>query len=724
MSDLKPFDQLVYHPLTQEIVETLSITTQSNNTDLFHVMIPYYWGMLATHMRANIVGWFDNKLPLNIYSFCLAESGTGKGYTINTMENQIINGFKQVFLEETFPIAGDEGINDIANHRALKRGTNADKEHEKLLKEFDDTGNLMFSFCEATPAALKQNRHKLIIANAGSLNLQIDEIGSNFSKSEEVLQIMLELYDNGGIKDKLIKNTAENKRYEALDGLTPSNVLCFGAPSALLNGGENEYKLMQMLETGYARRMFFSFDPSTNKETDLSAEEIVDRMFNQHHTSMYNDISEMLEAAADISNLDREIHIPRDSCLYLVKYKLNCEQRARAFKTHQNIQKVEMQHRYFKVMKLAACYAFIDNLDTISIEYLEYAIKVAEQSGKALAQLLNPEKDFMRLAKFLCEQDEEVTMPDIEVGLPCFSGAAAKKQEMLNLATAWGYKNNILITKRYVDQIMFLQAKVLEETNLDELFISMSDHEAYGYDNMVVPIEDLEDLGEIKYHHWINHHVDDGHRTREKVIPGFNCIVLDVDDGTPIEAAMRIFHGYYAVFYDTKSSTPRHNRYRIILPISHILEFEQEDYDEFMKNIIAAVPLEIDSSVCEREHKWQTWDAGADVFTEYVENGQTKECKLFDALEFIPRTTKNEERIKRVKEYANLDGLQHWVMTTTGEGNRNKQLYRYAMILVDKGMDYNSILESVLEMNAGLKDSISEKEIHNTIMSSVARKIQ
>ena len=107
-----------------------------------------------------------------------------------------------------------------------------------------------------------------------------------------------------------------------------------------------------------------------------------------------------------------------------------------------------------------------------------------------------------------------------------------------------------------------------------------------------------------------------------------------------------------------------------------------------------------------------------------MENGQTKECKLFDALEFIPRTTKNEERIKRVKEYANLDGLQHWVMTTTGEGNRNKQLYRYAMILVDKGMDYNSILESVLEMNAGLKDSISEKEIHNTIMSSVARKIQ
>ena len=723
MTKLRPFDEMEYHPLTEDIVKTLAITTQNPNRHLFRTMLLYYWGVCATHMRANIVGWHSSRLPLNIYSICLAESGTGKGYTMGTMEDHVIHRFRNAFLDDTFPVAAEEGIYDIAQYRARKRGSDIDTEVNKLQKEFDTAGNMLFSFSEATPAAIKQLRHKLIIANAGSLNFQVDEIGNNLIKSDETLHAMLELYDRGDIKEKLIKNTAENTRFEALDGFTPSNMLLFGTSSSLLDGSETENKFLALLTAGYARRSFFAFSQEASKETELTAEQIVERMFNQHNEDLYDEVAQHLEAIADISNMDRVMNIGKEACIYLVRYKLLCEERARKLKTHQAIQKAEMQHRYFKVLKAAACYAFIDSLDEIDITYLEYAMKLAEDSGKELEQLLNPDKDFMRLARFLCEQGEDVTQPDIEVGLPCFSGSNQRKAEMINLATAWGYKNNILITKRYVDQIMFLNAKVLEETNLDELFISISDHEAYGYINEVCTFEELEDLGNEKFYHWINHHLEEGHRTREQVIPGFNCIVLDVDDGTPIEAAMRIFTGYYAVFYDTKSSTKKHNRYRIILPISHVLEMEQEDYAEFMKNVLSAIPLEVDSSVCEREHKWQTWDAGADVISTYWENGEEKDCKLFDALEFIPRTTKNEERIKRAKHYENLDGLQHWVMSTTGEGNRNKQLYRYAMILVDKGMDYADIQESVLAMNAGLKDGISEKEIKNTIMSSVARKL-
>ena len=722
-TELRPFSEMGYHPLSQKIVDSLAITTQNSDKGLFHAMLPYYWGVCATHMRASITGWFDNKLPMNIYSICLAESGTGKGYTVGTVESQIINGFKEVFLEETFPVAGEEGIEDIAIHRAAKRGTQVDAERNRLYKEYEDAGNMVFSFSKATPAAIKQIRHKLIIANAGSLNFQIDEIGGNLLNSDDALQVMLELYDRGDIKDNLIKNSAENKRNESLTGFTPSNLLMFGASSALLNGSDVETKFMHLLETGYARRSFFSFNQEANKETELTAEEIVERMFNQHHTQMYNDVSAHLEAIADVSNLDREINIPRESCLYLVRYKLNCEDRARTFKTHQKIQKAEMQHRYFKVMKLAACYSFIDNLDEITIQYLEYAIRVAEDSGDALNKLLNPDKDFMRLARFLCEQETDVTLPDIEMGLPCFYGANGKKMDMINLATAWGYKNNVLITKSWVDQILFLNAKVLEETNLDELFISVSGHEARDYENMVVTFEDLGDLGNKRYMHWINHHLEDGYRDRDHVIPGFNAIVLDIDDGTPIEAAMAIFEGLYAVYYDTKSSTKQHNRYRVILPISHVLEFEQDDYAEFMNNILSVIPIEVDSSVCEREHKWQTWDAGADVIDTYWNGKEDADCKLFDILEFIPRTSKNEERIKRAKQYEGLDGLQHWVMSTTGEGNRNKQLYRYAMILVDKGYDYNDIHEHVKQMNDGLRDGISDKEIANTIMSTVARKI-
>lgn len=722
--DLKPFEEMKYHPLTEEIIDTLMMTTQSSDRQLFRVMLIYYWAVCATHMRANIVGWFSNRLPLNIYSICLAESGTGKGYTVNTMENNILQHFRSTFMNETFPAAAEDGLMDIATHRATKRGTNFDEEYNKLEKEYNDAGTLFFCFSAATSAAIKQIRHKLIIANAGSLNYQVDEIGNNLSTTDDVLPLMLELYDRGDTKEKLIKNSTENKRIEQLDGFTPTNMLLFGTSSSLMNGGETENKFLSLLEAGYARRSFFSYSTEANKNTSLTAEQIVEMMFNQHHEELYEDVANHLEAIADVTNLDREINIPREACLYLVKYKLNCEARARELKSHQRILKAELQHRYFKVLKAAACYAFLDNLDEISIQYLEYAIRVAEDSGRQLATLLNPEKDFMRLAKFLCETGNDVTFADIEVGLPCFTGSNTRKQDMVVNAMAYGYKNNILITKKFVDQILFLNAKELEETNLDELFISISDHEARDYINEVVPFEELEDLGNNKHMHWINHHLEDGYRDREHIIPGFNCIVLDVDDGTPIEAAMRIFAGYYAIFYDTKSSTPQYNRYRIVLPISHILELDQEDYAEFMQNIISTVPFEIDSSVCEREHKWLTWDAGADVIDSYWENGVEKEAQLFNVLEYIPRTSKNEERIKRIKHYDNLDGLQHWVMSTTGEGNRNKQLYRYAMILVDKGMDYQSIFDSVKQMNDGLRDGISEKEIANTIMKSVALKIK
>ena len=53
----------------------------------------------------------------------------------------------------------------------------------------------------------KQMRHKLLLADIGALNIQVDEIASNLSGSLEVLTTYLELYDQGYMKPKLTKNT-------------------------------------------------------------------------------------------------------------------------------------------------------------------------------------------------------------------------------------------------------------------------------------------------------------------------------------------------------------------------------------------------------------------------------------------------------------------------------------------------------------------------------------
>lgn len=719
-------DKFKYHPMSEKIASHLSTITQNNNQHFFRTMLTYYFGMISAHMRVGIHGWGESVLPINIYAICLSESGTGKGFTMNTMNNQVIHKFRDVFLEETFPTVAEENIIALAEERAKRRGTDEEKEEEKILKEFANAGEVMFQFSEGTPAAVKQIRHKLCIARAGALNFRVDEIGSNFIVLKEMFNLFLELYDTGRIEDKLVKNTSENQRVERVEGATPSNMILVGTSSSLLDGGETENKFFNILETGYARRCFFSFSRETTKVAELSAEELVDLMFNKHSNADMNIIADKLAQLADVANIEKVMELKHDAAVYLMKYKLWCIQRSAALKEHQKILKLELDNRFFKVLKLAAAYAFADMKDEINITYLNYAIKLAEDSGRELMQLMTPEKDFMKLARFLVDFQEGATLSDLELHLPCFTGSKSKKDEMIASAISWGYKNGILISKYFVEQIMFLQAKTIEETDLDHLILSFSDHTSQGYEPLVQPFEELEDLGLVNNYQWCNHHFIDDHRLEDNVIPGFNMIILDVDDGTPITTAQLMFQDYYCAFYETKSSTDDFNRYRIILPISHVLELDEEDYKQCIQNVIDSLPfdIEIDDASKQRSKKWRTCNKGI-VFNDvrWV-NGEEADPLLFDILPYIPRTAKNEQRQREAIEYENLDRIQRWFIENTGEGNRNKQLYRYAMALVDMGLAYSQVEENLLDFNSKLKDPIAEKEIKNTILTSVAKKIK
>lgn len=715
-----------YHPMSEKISNHLSTVTQNQNKHLFRIMLTYYFGMLTSHMRVGIHGWGDSILPVNIYAICLSESGTGKGYTMNTLNSQVVNRFRDVFLEETFYTAAENNIYELAEERAKRRGTDAAKEEEKILKEYANAGEVLFQFSKGTPAAVKQFRHKLCLAKAGSINYNVDEIGSNLINQHDMFNLLLELYDTGRIEDNLIKNSAENTRVERVEGVTPTNVLLAGTASALLDGAEVENKFFALLETGYARRCFFSYSRESTKVSEYTAEELVKKMFNKHANTDMSVIADQLEQLACITNLGKVLELDHDAAIYLMKYKLWCVQRGENFKDHQKTLKAEMDNRFFKVLKLAACYAFVDMKDEITIDYLNYAIKLAEDSGRDFLAMNSPEKDYMKLAKFLLDFKEPATIADLDLHLPCFNGSKAKKDEMIANAISWAYKNNIVITKSYVDQILFLKATELEETNLDEMIVSVSDHPAYNYEPEVIAIEDIEDFGHRANWQWCNHHFENNYRHDDNVIPGFNMIVLDVDDGTPIEAAQTMFQDYYAIFYETKRSTPKHNRYRIILPTSHILELSVDDYKQFMKNVLESLPfdIDIDEASCQPSKKWITCDKGVIVNDVRYVKGKEVDAKLFDVLPFIPKSARNDQRIRERVEIEDLDRIQRWVIENTGEGNRNKQLYNYAMILVDMGADYSDIEEKVFELNKGLRDPISEKELKNTILLSISKKLK
>lgn len=710
---MKDVSTMEYYAPAEKLVEILCKKTQNNNPLFFRILVAYYLTKVASMMRTNIQTHDRGVIPVSLYAINLASSGQGKGHSTNIVEEQVIHLFRERFLEETFPKISDKNLLKLAIKRAIKKDVEEEDELERVKKEFEQLGTLAFSFDSGTTAAVKQMRHKLLMAASGSMNMEIDEIGSNLMGNIDVLTTFLELFDVGKVKQKLTKNTTENTRSEEIDGRTPTNMMLFGTPSKLLNGGKVEEEFMTMLETGYARRCLFGYSRKYERDTSLTPEQIYDMMIDNSSEVYLQDLAIKLGELADSINFDTTITISKDVSLLLIEYKIKCDIISDNFADHEEIRKAEISHRYFKALKLAGTYAFIDGSHEITEDHLHSAIKLIEDSGQAFKQILTRERNYVKLANYIATIGREVTHVDLVEDLPFYKGTEAQKREMMTLATAYGYKNNIIIKKQFNDGIEFLKGESLNETNLDNMIISYGTQLAENYQNDNVAFDGLDELTQQNNYHWVAHHLLDGYRKEENCIPGFNLVVIDVDDGVSIDTAKLLLKEYTYLIHTTKRHTTQVNRFRIIFPLSHTLKLDANDYKEFMSNIYEWLPFDVDKQTNQRSRKWMT-HTGKHWFNQ---------GSLLNALLFIPKTTKNEERKKIIVDQHSLSNLERWFISNIGAGNRSNQLIKYALMLVDSGMDIDSIRNNVLALNNKLPDKLDDAEIMSTIVVSASKAI-
>lgn len=705
------FDQMEYHPTSEKLVKILCNKVQNDNPLFFRVVVGYYFSVLASTMRCTIATHDRGDLPVNMFALNLSTSGSGKGHSTNIIKNQVINQFRQRFMEETFHVLAEQNLPKLALKRAQRKNSDPDDELIKVQKEFESIGPLMFSFNEATVPAVKHLRHKLLMCDAGSLNLQVDEIGLNLTAAKDALGVFLELYDVGLVEDKLKLSTAENTRKEEIIGNTPSNMMLFGTPSSLLNGGKTEEELYALLETGYARRCFFGYSNHQQGDNNKTPEEVYQMLVNKDSNAYLDELSDHLGNLADIINVNKRLVMTKETSLLLIEYKLKCEKEANSYTEYEEIKKAEISHRYFKALKLAGAYAFIDDSPELTEKHLYYAIKLAEESGSAFSRLLTRDRNYVKLAKYVATVKRDITQADLVEDLPFYRGANGQKTEMLNLAIAYGYKNNIIIKKSFSDGIEFLRGETLKETDLNKMVIAYSQDITTDYNNERAPFDQLHKLTQATGMHWVAHHLNGGYRNEENCIPGFNLVVIDVDGGTTMAAAKLLLKGYKYLMYTTKRHTDEENRFRVILPINYELEMDAKDYKEFMANIYSWLPFEVDTATNQRSRKWMSHNGTFEY----------NEGELLDALPFIPKTSKNEERKQLMDSQQSMDNLERWVINNIGDGNRNNLLLRYAMILMDGGYDFEGIRARVVSLNDKIADKLDEAEIMGTIMVTVMK---
>ncbi len=706
-------EEMDHHPVAEKLVAVLCKKLRNNNPLFFRVLTGYYFSVVASSMRCSITTHDRGEIPVNMYALNLATSGFGKGRSTGIIEGSVINQFRSRFMEETFPILAETNLPKLAIKRANRKATDPDEELVRVTKEFDSSGPLLFSFDSATPPAVKQQRHKLLMADAGCLNLQVDEIGANLVGSIDVLNTFLELFDVGAIKQKLIKNSADAVRSEEIVGRTPTNLMMFGTAAKLLNGGKSEEELYSMLDQGYARRCFFGYIKEANRYTKISPEDAYTLQTSQEDNAYLDELADKLESLADIINVNRKLTISKETTLILIEYQLKCEQEANELPFHAEMRKAELSHRYFKALKLAGAYAFIDDSSELTTKHLYHAIKLAEESGAAFNLLLTRDRNYVKLAKYIATVKSDITQADMVDDLPFYRGAAGQKAEMLSLAIAYGYKNNIIIKKSFSDGIEFLRGETLKESDLEKLVLSYSTDMTTDYVNERAPFDKLHVLTQAPGMHWVAHHLEGGYRNEENCIPGFNLVVIDVDGGVNISTAKLLLKNYKFLLYTTKRHTDEEQRFRIILPINYELSLDAKDYKEFMTNIYEWLPFDVDKATNQRARKWLS----------HAGNYEYNDGEVLDALPFIPKTSKNEERKKLVDSQQSMDNLERWILNNSGDGNRNNMLLRYVMILVDAGFDFEGVRSRVMSLNDKMPDKLSEAEIMSTVMVSAMKAI-
>jgi hypothetical protein len=409
------------------------------------------------------------------------------------------------------------------------------------------------------------------------------------------------------------------------------------------------------------------------------------------------------------------LQISEANSIYLIQYQMKCEAAADDMKDHMSIHKAEMIHRYYKAIKLAGAYTFADNSTEITQDHLDYAISIVEDSGEAFHTLMRKQGPYERLAHYLADCDNEVTHHELMEELPFYKGSEAQRKDLMTLAMSFGYRNNIIIKKRVLDDIEFFLGETLMETDLSSLTVSISKDIAYSFavPDIKPPFDQLHKLTTADGYHYTAHAFVNGHRKSENVIPGFDLLILDCDGDVSISIVKVLLEDYTFLISTTKRHTEELNRFRLILPISHRIKLTTRDYSRFMENVFEWLPFPVDEAAKDISRKWESYPG------HYEYNHGT----TIDATMFIPETKRSDETKAQISA-TGVDNIERWFMAHTTKGNRANHLYRYGMVMIDANMALGDIVEKLETFNNSLETPLLEDQFRNSTIKSISKEFQ
>jgi len=696
-----------FHEMQEDLVDILVKKTGKDERSYFRILVAYKFAEIASHMRTT-VDYLGSDVPTNLYAVNLATSGFSKDMSMNILDKRIFGRFRTAFEKETLPAIAELNLQAMADLRVISDGIEQNTAERAVQFEYHNLPKFLYSFGAATIEGYKALRNKLSMAEIGSTSYIIGEIGSSMQANAEALTELLNSYDMGLSKQKLIKNDSNAEMY----GAVPSNLFMFGTQSKLFDGGKIEQDFFNLLEEGYGRRLFFGYVENiaaANKK--LTPEELYDIQMDTTTDLMMTSMSAAYEKLADIGYSNQTMTMTKEVAMMFIKYRSDCEELADSMRAHEDVKKAVTAHGYWRAIKLAGSYAFVDEMTEISMEHAKAAIALVEQSNRSFDDIARRPTSYVKLINYMADVDRAITQVELIENLPFYKGSEYQKKEMMTLALAHGYMNKIVVKKTYSDGVEFFKAERLDETVLDKVSIAWSKDITSGYTEHTGPWSELpEMICKTGYHYTVNSW-EGGHRNGDNLIPGFDICVLDVDGGTSIKAAQALLEEYEYIIYETKRSTPTNNRFRVLIPLSHKLKLNREDFKEFMSNVFEYMPFNVDDGTGDCARKWLS-NTGTPILNE---------GKMLDVYDFLPNTKKQEEMHEASVRITDADSVQKYFLLNHSSGRNNAAL-KYAYMLLDNGHSSDEVILLARDFNGKLINPLSTNELSSTVFKSVYKK--
>lgn len=699
-------------PLFDKLNEFVCDSLQVEPDHYFELLIASYLSRLPATLQVKVETPEYDYLPINTYSALIGPSGLGKSRSARLVEDIIYAPFFNKFKETYLPAKAQKSIRAYSQKLSREKDQPLESVEELIQREWHKV-NMPMSFGLSTSAAIKQQAGIIQMIGIGCMNASVDEMGQSYTSMRETLTDFLSLYDQGKLKMKLLKGSDGSVQIFSSDGFSPANLLMYGTYKSIFDGGETEKYFLMDMEAGYARRLCFAYLPKPQGK-GLNPEEELARYKKLKDEDLHNKFKKHFESLMQASKANSAITMPDEIKLKLIEYKHKCAEIAN--KSNNELIRIEANNRLIKVIKYAGTFSFLANLQEVSEEAADLAIRIVDNSAIAFKQLVEVKPNYARFVDYLVEANRPVSHAQLAENLNYYPTRFGERKDFITLAISNAYDRNIVISQKEKDGAEFIEASPVKVTDLDHITLSYSKHMTKGYKTVTTKYSDLRKLLLKSDYNFCVHGFLEGHRAGNNTNTPSNLAVFDVDGTENLQHVQKLLKDYYFITYTTKRHTDLQHRFRIILPLSHAVDLDPESYKKFMENILEWLPISVDTQTVDKGRKWACNNGSY-----FINEGEG--LKFVDTHKFIPYTSRQEDYDRRINSKTDLTNLEKWFLDQASEGSRNNITLRYALTLKDKGYDYETIISKIDSFNANLTSPLSQEELHNTIFKTIKRKI-